>query len=122
MTDRELLELAAKAAGYVIDEYTDDGAWVYEKTAEPNEDGEFPVFLWRPRHDDGDALRLAVCSGISFGAGADSGRPRVAWWQCGQLHSVDMPEENPLQLPACSTEWTRRAIVSAAAEIGRTMP
>lgn len=60
MTDRQLLVLAAKAAGYVIESFTDDGAWVYEAGASKNADGEYPIFLWRPRHDDGDALRLAV--------------------------------------------------------------
>ena len=40
MTDRELLELAAKAAGIELDEYTLD--------------------VWNPLLTDGDALRLAV--------------------------------------------------------------
>ena len=54
MTDREMLELAAKAAGYVFGEYGGEparqvttkigAAWIY----------------WNPLTDDGDALRLAV--------------------------------------------------------------
>lgn len=48
MTDRELLEDAAKAAGY----------------SEPNWP---PRYDWNPRDDDGDALRLAVRCAQLFG-------------------------------------------------------
>lgn len=51
MTDKELLELAAKAAGYVIDE---DGDRRDKRT---NSGAPLP---WNPLTDDGDALRLAV--------------------------------------------------------------
>ena len=52
MTDRELLELAAKAAGLEGEWKTTVGGW--------------PCLIlpghhaWQPLHDDGDALRLAV--------------------------------------------------------------
>ena len=57
MDDREMLEWAAKAAGYLV--------------CRPFRNGEFRVsgqdglsFAWNPRDDDGDALRLAVRVGI----------------------------------------------------------
>lgn len=60
MTDRELLELAAKAAGYEGGEYCETSGcepaiYFYEGSpGSPN------VGLWSPLADDGDALRLAV--------------------------------------------------------------
>ena len=47
-TDRELLELAAKAAGY---EYAKHGGYIVVDGIPGN---------WNPLTDDGDALRLAV--------------------------------------------------------------
>lgn len=58
MTDRELLELAAKAAG-MTDAYwspLDDGICVPAGEYE----GEPTHTFWNPLTDDGDALRLAV--------------------------------------------------------------
>ena len=51
MTDRELLEAAAKAAGFDID-------YLAGKAIRRESDGQ-PVY-WNPLADDGDALRLAV--------------------------------------------------------------
>lgn len=51
MTDRELLELAAKAAGYDKDMQWDD-KWGYFT--------DYEGWLWNPLTDDGDALRLSV--------------------------------------------------------------
>ena len=48
MTDRELLERAAKAAGY---EYAKHGGYIVVDGIPGN---------WNPLTDDGDALRLAV--------------------------------------------------------------
>ena len=57
MTDRELLELAAKAAGYeVLD-------WYGERYTTTDGDRLFP---WNPLADDGDALRLAVALNIEY--------------------------------------------------------
>lgn len=111
MTDREM-EFAAKAAGYVIESINGDGsAWVYERGAALNADGEPPLFKWHPRGDDGDALRLAVRLGIQIGdfhqydrALAFMGATRGSreFWETG---------DDP-----CAA--TRRAIVRAAADIG----
>jgi hypothetical protein len=110
MTDRELLELAAKAAGYIFEQYVDDGAWVYPIGDVLNKDGE-PAYLfyWNPLDDDGDALRLAVNLGATLVL--SGGRSIV--YMAGN-HSVEYHGDDP-----CAA--TRRAIVRAAAEIGKGM-
>jgi hypothetical protein len=91
MTDREYLELAAMAAGIGWDLY--ENAW-YGVGVRPD---------WNPLTDDGDALRLAVKCGIFNLDDA---------LFCGD-HSIDFQDD-----PHAAT---RRAIVRAAAEIGRSM-
>jgi hypothetical protein len=96
--DRELLELAAKACG--LEEA--------KMRIEFNQ--------WNPLTDDGDALRLAVK--LRFDIGFE------------KLHTVSV-WVNPLDkwiteycddgMGADISEKTRRAIVRAAAEIGRGM-
>jgi hypothetical protein len=56
-TDRELLELAAKAAGLDVEFMPISGANI---VSGPH------AGLWRPLEDDGDALRLAVKLGIGL--------------------------------------------------------
>jgi len=97
MTDRELLELAAKALGLT---YTG------EAVPEPEIAAGLLKCGWNPLVNDGDALRLAV--GL---------RMRVA---PGQVDWIDGEwggafEDND------DYAATRRAIVRAAAEIGRAM-
>ena len=119
MTDREMLELAARAAGYVFGEYggkparqvtTKIGAaWIY----------------WNPREDDGDALRLAVKLGLHITQYPIYDEPK---------HSAIAKKSARLLDDTCvdmcvgievygSDPYaaTRRAIVRAAAEIGRQM-
>ncbi|MFN9915624.1 MAG: hypothetical protein ACK53L_23740, partial [Pirellulaceae bacterium] len=70
MTDRELLELAAKAAGlgtlvwgdkYKLgDDEIDCTDMPYVRSGQPDEGDVF----WNPLTDDGDALRLAVKLGL----------------------------------------------------------
>ena len=115
--DRELLELAAKAAGvkYSVrdDEYYKThkffGLWiVYDY-----EPSEYTRRYWNPLTDGGDALRLAVKLRMevdAWGAGASAvvkanGRAMVT-----EPHYGDDPYRA-----------TRRAIVRAAAEVGRAM-
>ena len=91
MTDREMLELAAKAAGKK--HYGEYNAHAGLKTTGG---------WWNPLTDDGDALRLAVKLNI------DHGKP-------GMRLSIDWkPGDDPYAA-------TRRAIVRAASEIGRSM-
>lgn len=108
-TDRELLELAAKAAGYPIDIIGDE-AVIFGLDAGPDGPRE-----WDPLNDDGDALRLAVRLGLRltlpkyqrFGTTAE---PQV---ETTPGHTVF--RDDPMQ-------QTREAIVNTAAEIGRAMP
>ena len=107
MDDRELLELAAKAHGDL--RYVPDGVdgWIHEL---PNGDR---GAWWNPLTDDGDALRLAVKLGMHFECGAE-------WSICyaGSVCAKQFSERHGDDKYAA----TRRAIVRAAAEIGRAMP
>lgn len=96
MTYREMLELAAKAAGYTLDGDTS----AYEFTLGGIE--------WNPITDDGDALRLAVKLQLNIYCCAV--RPSV--------DGIDHYEEPANGDPYAAT---RRAITRAAAEIGRSM-
>jgi len=116
-TDRELLELTAKAIGvklYVsVSRYTKTTKYFSRK------DGfQKP---WNPLEDDGDALRLAtrLHIGIKYydNAPPELGLPRVcavAIAPCGRYLAVT-PERDD------DDAAIRRAIVRAAAEIGRNM-
>ena len=113
-TDRELLELAAKAAGYVIDSYLQNGGcWVYLKDAAQNKDGEMPIFRWDPRGDDGHAQRLAVALNLQV-ACSPPGRCEVVG-MTDQLYAYEQSESDP-----CAA--ARLAIFRAAVAIGNAMP
>lgn len=90
MSDREMLELAAKAAGI------ESGGGLFWCPATGN--------AWNPIADDGDALRLAVKLHFPVEAMIAFVAEREPDWH-----------KDPLAA-------TRRAIVRAAAEIGRQMP
>ena len=109
--DRELLEMAAKAAGIDIEPgYGHAGSPESEMFFQ---DDQGFCQSWNPLTDDGDALRLAVKLEINI------------------LPSM---EECSARNPGYSASWhnelattdpyaaTRRAIVRAAAEMGRAMP
>ena len=94
MSDRELLELAAKAVGVELDFSIR---------------GDFPPYYvnergghssWNPLTDDGDALRLAV---------------KLYLWEPIRLAHRDITDAVDFYAA------TRRAIVRAAAEIGKGM-
>ncbi len=113
MNDSELLELAAKAAGI---EYGADRTECSLSLTENGRHRSLPQ--WNPLTDDGDAFRLAVRLHIDI----NSDDPTDGWVTCMyQGEAYDSPdicepfEQNPLAA-------TRRAIVRAAAEIGRAMP
>jgi len=103
MTDREMLEFAAKAAGI------ESGGGLFWCPATGN--------AWNPIADDGDALRLMVSIGIRDYFGLEVQKHCVQatcfepWEHCEY-------EEYKNQDPIAAT---RRAIVRAAAEIGRNM-
>lgn len=93
MSDRELLELAAKAIGKV---YVDPMSW---------DDGAG----WDPLTDDGDALRLAVKCNLTL--------MRVGAYPAAVINDAKLRDTTYY-----SEDCVRRAIVSAAAEIGKSMP
>lgn len=95
-TDLELLELAAKAAGLPWDKWVEDGD-----------------ASWNPLQDDGDALRLAVKLKLSVTVFEDD--VGVGY----KLNGIGRYEEYPIEKDA--NEATRRAIVRAAAEVGKSI-
>jgi hypothetical protein len=97
MTDRELLEAAAKAAG----------EW---PSPEPFE---HVLDRWNPLTDDGDALRLAVK--LNIWPVRQYAQPTIVV-QNGAAYFDELASE-PIGDDVCAA--TRRAIVRAAAEIGR---
>lgn len=111
MSDRELLELAAKAAGY-------DFEWYCRGANNPNGIADVPCVdgsEWSPLTDDGDAFRLAIKLSMRVYQGeAYPWRNDSASYEFGSFCDED----------ECSdpVTATRIAIVRAAAEIGRAMP
>ena len=103
--DRELLELAAKAAGYKVLFVDVMGGFI-------DSDGE----IWSPLKDDGDALRLAVRLELDLFHSCISVRAMHRRDDMGA--AIRCRGNNPQMDPYAAT---RRAIVRAAAEIGRTM-
>jgi hypothetical protein len=109
--DRELLELAAKADGVLNWTERTNGLFI--------ETGSFrgsSGYMWNPLTDDGDALRLAV-------------KLDIVIWECSQyncaLTEIRYGKNQGEVIEPIQDEdryaATRRAIVRAAAEIGRTM-
>jgi hypothetical protein len=102
MTDRELLELAAKAAGYQY-------LWNIDSLLIKGLEGH-----WNPLTDDGDALRLAVK--LRMVLDTSTGDDIHVQYPFGTNYYPLCEEGDPDPYAA-----TRRAIVRAAAEIGRDM-
>ena len=103
MTDSELLQLAAKAAGDVTHEEIWKGEYShFERNG----------YGWNPLTDNGDALWLAVKLRISL-------HIRDQTYTQLEESAVWMPEG--LDFPEDRCAATRRAIVMAAAEIGKGM-
>ena len=104
MNDRELLEKAAKAAGEITASWYGNQNYL---------DG--VLGRWNPLTDDGDALRLAVKLNICV-----FNNTYASWAATGSLQEVRGEElHNGGADPYAAT---RRAIVKAAAEIGKEMP
>ena len=109
MTDRELLELAAKAADEKItwDEYRDYGSYIAYKLRYENE-------YWNPLYDDGDALRLAMQLHLDIEYGFDTVNVR----KYSFIEERYLVEIEGIKL---NTEGSvRRAIVQAAAELWKS--
>lgn len=116
MEDRELLELAAKAAGAKMTDYSDGSTdhWIIEHPRNR-------WISWSPLTDDGDALRLAIKLeiGVMSKVQRDSSERNISIaitpYEVSQERITEKHRGDPLQS-------TRRAIVRAAAEIGKAIP
>jgi hypothetical protein len=116
-TDRELLEDAAKAAGIELvwgdkyklgDDEIDCTDIPYIRSGQPDEGD----VHWNPLADDGDALRLAVNLRIDV-MHTNIHSPQVHAMPDYEVEVTEDHGSDPLAA-------TRRAIVRAAAEIGRS--
>lgn len=102
MADRDLLELAAKAAGHRTISDIDGNLYLRMQ--------DMPQHPWNPLDDDGDALRLAATLRLWVHIdeyGGSARRPGDAWLGC-EAHKYGGIEAA-----------TRRAIVRVAAAIGK---
>lgn len=112
-TDRELLELAAKAAGWTVVRWTDDDtALLLEGIQQP-----FNALQENPHSDCmGDALRLAVKLRLVIDTDYNDGAAvGSAYLSMDCFHEYDPP----LRFGADRNAATRRAIVQAAAAIAK---
>lgn len=100
MNDHELLELAAKANGFQVK------GWVGGRLVFFNPITESAEEIWNPLSDDGDALRLAVALDLTI-------------YRCGSMPGakVRTTDADTTYSDAC----VRRAIVTAAAAIGKSL-
>ena len=111
MTDREYLELAAKAAGIEL-------RWHPDGTAYSDSRCKDYWGVWNPLTDDGDALRMAVKLFMFVDSAAGAPDSFGAELVRAGNEVVDKTEPRTHNDPYADT---RRAIVRAAAEIGRSM-
>lgn len=108
MSDRELLEMAATAAGY-------DFHWRGLNGVLPSIGTGADQKWWNPLTDDGDALRLAVALGIEIIPDRQIATVITAF--C--VHRPNLIGLNTIEeFSGDEMAATRRAIVRAAAEIG----
>lgn len=115
MNDRELLELAAKAAGVSHVDYSGvdyDGSLGLIMV---DSNGRH-VAAWSPLEDDGDAFRLAIKLGIciQFISECDTAQAYQERAETAEPYNIHISAMGNIEL--------RRIIVQAAAEIGKAMP
>jgi len=106
VSDKELLKLAAKSIDLYLEWDGDPDEWqpiYYEGKS---------YYSWNPLEDDGDAFRLAVKCGLIV-----HGQKSVnqVYIQVGEVPDATIER---IGKDACAA--TRRAIVRAAAEIGKS--
>jgi len=137
-SDRELLELAAKAAGYKVgkdsNKYTQtdfDMCWSIANECMVFHHGdvgsEYPVLpTWNPLDDDGDALRLAIKLKLSIESDAlievdydkDFGGTYEYGCEVWIVHEDASATKAQQLYNNDAAAATRRAIVSCAAQLG----
>ena len=109
MSDRELLELAAKAAGMPTPKWNEVHGYMMIGMGGATKE-------WSPLEDDGDALRLAVRLNLSIRFDSCAGGVAVdvgGEWDDAPAGAQEVYERD-------GGAATRRAIVRAAAEIGQS--
>lgn len=114
MTDKELLELAAKAAGIKIDKSPFNGGGANNTGFDLMGNAVLDWHndqRWNPLTDDGDALRLAVKL-----------RMEILVEEIRISVYSELTVEKCEMYPADHLATTRRLIVETAAEIGKAMP
>jgi hypothetical protein len=117
MTEKELLELAAKAADIVVVRSRLDDPMNQDFLVENSHRNEHQASgPWNPLTDDGDALRLAVKLNIDL---TFYPNPQIAepWVEAATENDASDELLQPDPYAA-----TRRAITRAAAEIGKAAP
>ena len=133
MTNRELLELAARAVGgdFISQTEYDEETSGYKTRTWIREQGR--LIEWNPLTDDGDALRLAVKLKFNFAykpQDTDNHHPIPSGVTVWLRHPASYGLSHTTKLPAFVFEQhhdedhcaaTRRAIVRAAAAIGEQM-
>lgn len=104
--DRKLLAFAAKAAGAIWHQHMLTAEW------------RLNGHTWNPLADDGDALRLAVTCSIDIELTVDQAEA----WYVYPMPGLDNDQVRSIVkvFDADPNAATRRAIVGAAAEIGKT--
>ena len=105
LTDCELLALAAKAAGHDV-KLSPSGFPYFQAGLDTK--------MWNPLSDDGEAFRLAVTLKMQIIVHGD--------WVEAMIDGIQLSSPaSCYSADGCLYETTRRAIVRAAAEIGKAM-
>ena len=106
MTDRELLELAAKASGIKATCWIDKTHEWFQQEGVGHDDSNDCQQLWNPLTDDGDAFRLLVKLNLIY--------PLTRLQHFLTIERFSRQGDN-------DDVATRRAIVRCAAEIGKSI-
>ena len=109
--DRELLELAARAAGYALTQWADE-----DFIRAQVEEYRWPK--WNPLTDDGDALRLAVKLELTV----YPPQPTSAGYDKAVCQNHEASIDAIVDATTDHYAATRRAIVRAAAAIAKATP
>jgi len=111
MNDRELLELAAKAVNLPYLKPTEcyDGSLGLEVGTNLTK-----TLNWNPLDDNGDSFSLLICLGLTVSIDLSGNESDVWRYQQNHISICEAHGNDPYAA-------TRRAIVRAAAEIGKEM-